>query len=57
MIHAKSGTAVTIGRRTSIAHRSIIHGPCAVDATVFCEKGARTNVGLVQAYGRIRNEF
>lgn len=117
VIHSKSGAAVTIGRRTSIAHRSIIHGPCAVgdevfvgfnsvlfnctvgdgavvrhnavvedchlppgfhvpstttlhadselagiaqvtvDVTAFSEDVARTNVGLAQAYRRIRNEF
>ena len=35
VIHSKSGAAVTIGERTSIAHRSIIHGPCAVKDDVF----------------------
>ncbi|GBQ36449.1 carbonic anhydrase [Acetobacter fabarum DSM 19596] len=30
VIHSKDGAAVTIGSRTSIAHRSIIHGPCGV---------------------------
>lgn len=30
VIHSKSGAAVTIGSHTSIAHRSIIHGPCQV---------------------------
>ena len=30
VIHSKAGAAVTIGERTSIAHRSIIHGPCTV---------------------------
>ena len=35
VIHSKSGAAVTIGERTSIAHRSIIHGPCVVKDDVF----------------------
>jgi carbonic anhydrase/acetyltransferase-like protein (isoleucine patch superfamily) len=35
VIHSKSGAAVTIGQRTSIAHRSIIHGPCQVGDDVF----------------------
>ena len=35
VIHSKSGAAVTIGARTSIAHRSIIHGPCRVGDNVF----------------------
>lgn len=35
VIHSKSGAAVTIGERTSIAHRSIIHGPCNVGDDVF----------------------
>lgn len=35
VIHSKSGAAVTIGQRTSIAHRSIVHGPCTVGDNVF----------------------
>ncbi len=35
VIHSKSGAAVIIGERTSIAHRSIIHGPCEVGNDVF----------------------
>jgi carbonic anhydrase/acetyltransferase-like protein (isoleucine patch superfamily) len=35
VIHSKSGAAVTIGRHTSIAHRSIVHGPCIVGDHVF----------------------
>ena len=35
VIHSKSGGAVTIGERTSIAHRAIVHGPCKVGARVF----------------------
>ncbi len=35
VIHSKSGSAVDIGRETSIAHRSIVHGPCRVGDNVF----------------------
>lgn len=35
VIHSKSGAAVTIGTRSSIAHRSIVHGPCVVGDDVF----------------------
>ncbi len=35
VIHSKAGAAVTIGSRTSIAHRSIVHGPCTVGDDVF----------------------
>ncbi len=35
VIHSLSGAAVTVGQRTSIAHRSIIHGPCEVGDDVF----------------------
>ncbi|MBD3820710.1 carbonate dehydratase [Hydrogenovibrio sp. JE_KL2] len=35
VIHSKAGAEVSIGERTSIAHRSIIHGPCRVGAGVF----------------------
>lgn len=35
VIHSKSGAAVTIGEHTSIAHRSIVHGPCTVGNRVF----------------------
>ena len=35
VIHSKSGAAVTIGQRTSIAHRAIVHGPCTVGDDVF----------------------
>lgn len=35
VIHSKSGAAVTIGERTSIAHRAIVHGPCTVGSDVF----------------------
>lgn len=35
VIHSKSGARVTIGQRTSIAHRAIVHGPCMVGNGVF----------------------
>lgn len=35
VIHSKSGAHVIVGERTSIAHRSIIHGPCEVGNDVF----------------------
>jgi carbonic anhydrase/acetyltransferase-like protein (isoleucine patch superfamily) len=35
VIHSKAGAAVTIGESTSIAHRSIIHGPCTIGDKVF----------------------
>jgi len=49
VIHSKSGALVKIGENTSIAHRSIVHGPCIVGRNVFigfntvlfnCEVGA-----------------
>lgn len=35
VIHSKAGAKVTIGERTSIAHRAIVHGPCTVGHGVF----------------------
>ncbi|TCJ20245.1 carbonate dehydratase [Parasulfuritortus cantonensis] len=35
VIHSKAGAGVTIGESTSIAHRSIVHGPCRVGDNVF----------------------
>ena len=35
VIHSKSGASVRIGQRTSIAHRAIVHGPCAIGNGVF----------------------
>lgn len=35
VIHSKSGARVIIGESTSIAHRSIVHGPCVVGDRVF----------------------
>ena len=35
VIHSKAGGKVIIGDYTSIAHRSIVHGPCVVGDRVF----------------------
>ena len=35
VIHSKSGALVSIGENTTIAHRSIVHGPCTVGSFVF----------------------
>lgn len=35
VIHSKAGAAVIIGENSSIAHRSIIHGPCKIGHHVF----------------------
>ncbi|WP_158774217.1 gamma carbonic anhydrase family protein [Cobetia sp. L2A1] len=35
VIHSKSGARVSIGQRSSIAHRAIVHGPCTVGDNVF----------------------
>jgi len=35
IIHALGGTHVTIGRQTSLAHGSIIHGPCTIGQGCF----------------------
>lgn len=35
VIHCKAGGGVDIGRGTSIAHRSIVHGPCVVGDNCF----------------------
>lgn len=35
VIHCKAGGGVTIGSGTSVAHRSIVHGPCHVGDNVF----------------------
>lgn len=48
VIHSKAGAAVTIGARTSIAHRSIVHGPCSIDDDVFIGFNSvvfRTHIG------------
>ena len=48
VIHSKAGARVTVGSRTSIAHRSIIHGPCSVGDNVFIGLNSvvfRTDIG------------
>ncbi|MDD5329812.1 MAG: carbonate dehydratase [Sulfuricella sp.] len=35
VIHSVAGAPVEIGENTSIAHRSIVHGPCRVGDNVF----------------------
>lgn len=35
VIHSKAGGPVEVGAHTSIAHRSIVHGPCRVGDRVF----------------------
>lgn len=40
IIHALGGTEVTVGRRTSLAHGCIVHGPCAIGANSFVGFGA-----------------
>ncbi|ADU91165.1 carbonate dehydratase [Taylorella equigenitalis] len=35
VIHSKDGAPVVIGEHSSIAHRSIIHGPCVIGNRVF----------------------
>jgi carbonic anhydrase/acetyltransferase-like protein (isoleucine patch superfamily) len=35
VIHSKCGGLLRIGEKTSIAHRSIVHGPCIVGNNVF----------------------
>lgn len=48
IIHALSGTEVTIGQRTSLAHGAIVHGPCSLGERCFVGFGAvvfKANVG------------
>lgn len=35
VIHSKAGAKVEIGERCSIAHRSIVHGPCSLGTRIF----------------------
>ena len=35
IIHALGGTRVTIGRRTSLTHGCVIHGPCTIGQACF----------------------
>lgn len=48
VIHSKAGAAICIGARSSIAHRSIVHGPCSVGNDVFIGFNSvvfRTDIG------------
>ena len=48
VIHSKAGAAVIVGARTSIAHRSIVHGPCTIGDDTFIGFNSvvfRTNIG------------
>ncbi len=40
VIHALKGRSVRVGPRTSLAHGSIIHGPCEIGAACFIGFGA-----------------
>ena len=40
IIHALAGTVVMIGSRTSLAHGSIVHGPCVLGQRCFVGFGA-----------------
>jgi len=40
VIHALAGTQVTIGKRTSLAHGAIVHGPCSIGEGCFVGFGA-----------------
>ncbi len=42
IIHALAGTKVTVGKKTSLAHGCIIHGPCTIGDNCFI--GFRTIV-------------
>lgn len=35
VIHSKDGAPVTVGKRVSIAHRAIVHGPCEIGDGCF----------------------
>jgi carbonic anhydrase/acetyltransferase-like protein (isoleucine patch superfamily) len=68
-IHALGGTRVTIGRRTSLAHGCIIHGPCSVGQECFVgfrsvvynaalENGVFISTGaVVQGVDLVENAF
>jgi carbonic anhydrase/acetyltransferase-like protein (isoleucine patch superfamily) len=35
VIHSKAGAAVRVGKRSSVAHRAIVHGPCEIGDDCF----------------------
>ena len=41
IIHALGGTRVTVGRRSSLAHGCIVHGPCVLGEGCFVGFGAK----------------
>lgn len=41
IVHALSGTTVTVGSRSSLAHGCIIHGPCTIGESCFVGFGAK----------------
>jgi carbonic anhydrase len=69
IIHALGGTRVTIGRRTSLAHGCIIHGPCKIGQECFVgfravvynavlENGVFISTGaVVQGVDLVENAF
>ena len=69
VIHALGGTHVTVGRRTSLAHGCIVHGPCNLGKDCFVgfravvykaslEDGVFINAGaVVQGIDLVANSF
>lgn len=69
IIHALGGTQVTVGRRTSLAHGCIVHGPCSLGENCFIgfravvynaalEDGVFINTGaVVQGVDLAKNAF
>jgi len=69
IIHALGGTQVTIGRRTSLAHGCIVHGPCTIGQSCFIgfraviykaslEDGVFVSTGaIVQGVDLVANAF
>ncbi len=40
VIHALGGSAVTIGRKASLAHACVVHGPCSIGESCFVGFGS-----------------
>ena len=69
IIHALSGTQVTVGQRTSLSHGCIVHGPCTIGQECFIgfravvynaalENGVFVNAGaIVQGVDLVANAF
>lgn len=55
VIHSKAGGLVVIGEHTSIAHRSIIHGPCSIGSHVFIGFNSVVYNATVQDYAVVRH--